>query len=196
MRYAIPLLLAITPVFIIQSTVPKDHKWHWPVFRHTPATGVVIASKPVRPALPVATATIVSAEQKCLATMIYGEARGESTLGQIAVAYTAVNRAVNKTVCKVVLAPKQYSIFNNNPALRAAAMSADIEPKQKNTIDEASWDQAVHVAGLVVRKKVADPTNGATHYVAYKSLKRIPKWTYTLKTTLKLGNHTFFKVVA
>ena len=35
-------------------------------------------------------------EAHCLAVMVYGESRGESELGQVAVAFTAVNRAVKK----------------------------------------------------------------------------------------------------
>lgn len=136
-------------------------------------------------------------EQKCLATMIYGEARGEAEPGQVAVAYTAVNRAAKKTVCAVVLAPKQYSIFNNNPALRAAAMSLHVEPKQKNTIDNASWQKAVRVAEKVIGRQVPDPTNGSTHYLAPKVMASkgyvYPKWSkqYTLVTVI--DNHKFYK---
>jgi len=132
-------------------------------------------------------------EQKCLATMLYGESRGETERGMIAVAFTAVNRASNKTVCKVVLAPKQYSIFNDNPVLRAAALSLHLEPKQKNIIDKNSWKRSMKVAETVLKRKVSDPTNGSTHYVAYKSLKYIPYWTKKLERTVKIDNHTFFK---
>lgn len=188
MRYALPLLLALTPVVIAHS--PPGNEQDWEYFTDTPAVGVVIKDiAAVRRNLLV--------EQKCLATMIYGEARGESERGQVAVAYTAVNRAVNKTVCKVVLAPKQYSIFNDNPVLRTAALSANIEPLQKNTIDEASWEQAVRVAGLVIRKKVADPTNGATHYIAEKLMRskgyRFPKWSRVYTLVAVFGDHKFYK---
>lgn len=136
----------------------------------------------------------VDAEQeKCLAVMIYGEARGESEKGMAAVAHTAVNRATKKSLCQVVLAPKQYSIFNNNPALRAAAMSLHVEPVQKNKIDEKSWEKSVEVANQVLHGKIPDPTYGSTHYVAYKSLKRVPHWTLVYSKTTKIGNHTFFK---
>jgi spore germination cell wall hydrolase CwlJ-like protein len=136
-------------------------------------------------------------QEKCLAVMIYGEARGEQQQGQVAVAYTAVNRAAKKTVCQVVLSPKQYSIFNNNPSLRIAAMSENLEPIQKNTIDQTSWENAVTVSQLVMRKLVVDPTKGSTHYVADKVMKlkgyRYPRWTkeYTQVTTI--DNHRFFK---
>ena len=138
-------------------------------------------------------------EQKCLATMIYGEARGEAEHGQVAVAYTAVNRAANKTVCAVVLAPKQYSIFNDNPTLRAAAMSLHVEPKQKNIIDNASWEKAVRVAEIVMRRQVPDPTNGSTHYLAPKVMATkgytYPKWSKEYKLVAVIDNHRFYRPV-
>ena len=138
-------------------------------------------------------------EEKCLATMIYGEARGEAEHGQVAVAYTAVNRAANKTVCAVVLAPKQYSIFNDNPTLRAAAMSLHVEPKQKNIIDNASWAKAVRVAEIVIRRQVPDPTNGSTHYLAPKVMATkgytYPKWSKEYKLVAVIDNHRFYRPV-
>ena len=146
---------------------------------------------------PVIEVPINTAEAKCLATMVYGEARGESEQGMVAVAYTAVNRAVNKTVCGVVLAPKQYSIFNNNPTLRAAAMSPNIEPKQKNIIDKAGWEQAVKIAQSVMRKEVPDLTNGATHYLAPTVMKlkkyKYPKWSKQYQLMAVIDNHKFYK---
>lgn len=133
-------------------------------------------------------------EIQCLATMVYGEARGEKKTGQVAVAYSALNRTKGKkSLCEVVLAPKQYSVFNNNPTLRAAAQSLQLDPMQKNPIDKNSWQRAQHIADIVFRRKVSDPTNGSTHYVAYKSLKRIPYWTTVYHKTVEIGNHTFFK---
>lgn len=140
-----------------------------------------------------------SAQEKCLATMIYGEARGESERGQVAVAYTALNRAVKSTLCSVVLAPKQYSIFNNNPALRAAAMSPHLEPTQKGVIDKASWAKALTVARAVMRGHVSDPTNGATNYLAPVLMKKkkytYPKWSKQYRLVAKIDSHLFYKPV-
>lgn len=138
------------------------------------------------------------AEIKCLATMVYGEARGEQETGQIAVAYSAVNRATgNKSLCDVVLAPKQYSIFNNNPTLRAAAQSLQLDPMQKNPIDKNSWQKAQHIADIVFRRKVSDPTNGSTHYLA-PTVMRIkgyvyPKWSKQYTLVAVIDNHRFYK---
>ena len=139
-------------------------------------------------------------QEKCLATMIWGEARGESTEGMAAVAHTALNRAAKSPksgVCKVVLAPKQYSIFNNNTALRRAAMSKDIIPTLKNPIDQASWLKSVEVAGMVMRGVLTDPTNGATFYLAPKMMKikgyTYPKWSKEYKIVAIIDSHSFYK---
>lgn len=162
-------LLALVPAFI--SNGPR------------PAAGLVTHS---------------AEELKCLAVTVYGEARGESERGQIAVAYTVKNRAKNKSVCNVALAPKQYSVFNNNPELQAAAKSQHIEPRQNNAIDQRSWARAVRVATIVMHGLVPDPTHGATHYLAPTLMKikryRYPKWSkqYTLVSTI--DGHKFYKM--
>lgn len=147
-----------------------------------------------RPPKIVKIVNIDPVQEKCLAVTIFGEARGESEKGQIAVAYTILNRSLNKrkTLCDIALAPKQYSIFNNNPKLRAIATSLHLVPQQKNIIDKNSWDRAMAVAQMVARKTVQDPGHGATHYVAYKSLTHIPDWTRKFKVSAKIDNHTFF----
>lgn len=137
-------------------------------------------------------------EHKCLATMVYGEARGEAEQGMIAVAYTALNRATKTTVCKVVLAPKQYSIFNNNPALQEAAMSVKLEPKQKNIIDKAGWNKSLAVAEIVIRRSVPDPTNGSTNYLApiVMSAKhyKYPRWSKEYTLVVIIDRHRFYKM--
>ena len=139
-----------------------------------------------------------AAQEKCLATTIYGEARSESEQGQIAVAYTLLNRAKNKTICDVALARKQYSIFNNNLAFRAIATSLHLIPEQKNTIDQKSWEMAVRVSKIVMYGLKPDPTNGATHYIADKVMKlkgyKYPKWSKEYTMVAAINNHKFYKI--
>lgn len=134
---------------------------------------------------------------KCLATMVYGEARGEPELGQVAVAYTAINRATNSTVCDVVLAPKQYSVFNDNPALVAVAKNPRIDLKHAGQVDVESWKLAIKVARLVIRKKVQDPTQGSTHYLAPAAMDALgyeyPRWSKEYMMTAVIFNHQFYK---
>lgn len=183
MRLLIPVCLLLAPAVIIQSTNPFH--FHQPKIAHNGGRGHV--NPPV----------VAQLEQiNCLATMIYGEARGESRLGQVAVAHTALNRAKTKSVCNIVLAPKQYSIFNNNPALRQAALSLQVEPLQRNVIDKKSWKKAWIIAHNTYLGITPDPTKGATHYVADKVMKiknyRYPRWTKQFEQVAVIENHRFF----
>ena len=134
---------------------------------------------------------------KCLATAIYGEARSEPERGQVAVAYTALNRAVKKTLCQVVLQPKQYSVFNNNATLRNIAISPSKTPNQKNEIDKQSWQMALQVAHKVAHRAVPDPTGGATFYLADKVMKakgyKYPVWSKQFEVMAIIDNHKFYK---
>jgi spore germination cell wall hydrolase CwlJ-like protein len=134
---------------------------------------------------------------ECSAAMVYGEARGETVEGKIAVAYSAINRARKKTVCQVVLAPKQYSIFNGNPTLRAAALSLDVAPPMKNSIDQLSWKESLKVARKVIRRQVPDPTQGATHYLAPVAMEKLglpyPRWSRQYRQVAVIDNHVFYK---
>lgn len=177
MRYTF-LLMAMMPAALTSGCHPTDK-------------GRIIFGEPV------ITAIGDPEQEKCLATMIYGEARGEPEIGQVAVAYTAMNRAVNRSVCDVVLAPKQYSIFNDNPALKAAALSLHIEPKHKNITDKNAWPLAVKVARDVLRKSVPDPTKGATHYLAPVAMESLgyeyPEWSKEYKLVATIHGHQFYK---
>ncbi len=134
---------------------------------------------------------------KCLATAIYGEARSERILGQVAVGYTALNRAVKKTLCQVVLQPYQYSIFNNNPTMRNIATSMHLIPKMKNDIDRQGWEMAMKVAYQVAHRIVSDPTKGSTFYLADKVMKekgyKYPLWAKQYKMVTVIDNHKFYK---
>lgn len=131
------------------------------------------------------------------AKTIYGEARGESFGGQVAVAWVIRNRADNprwwggpdwKSVC---LADWQFSCWNDgNPNLnKLRALTTD---------DLLACDAAqgcLTAVLMVARDLVNDPTGGATHYVVTSWLndpKLRPAWANELRQTAVIGNHTFF----
>lgn len=185
MRYLL-CLIALVPVAVEYADSSAEFAAHYTGSgNHAPLDKATLSAK-VNPV-----------EESCLATMVYGEARGESDKGMVAVAYSAVNRANKKTLCQVVLARKQYSIFNNNPALRAAALNPNLEPRQKNKIDQESWARAQNVARLVMTRSVPDPTGGATHYIADKVMKAkgytYPRWAKQYTQVAEIGGHRFFK---
>jgi N-acetylmuramoyl-L-alanine amidase len=100
-----------------------------------------------------------------LARTLHGEARGEPTDGQIAVAWVIRNRAsrarfAGDLACragateKVCLAPWQFSCWNKGDPNRALLLTADIPAHAAQ----------LAVAGGVLEGTIPDPTGGADHY--------------------------------
>jgi len=134
-------------------------------------------------------------DRDILARTLWGEARGESLVGQIAVAWTIRNRVNDGKarswwgegyagVCKK---PYQFSCWNKNdpnfPFLSGA-----------KPIPVAEMAKAVMVATAVMDGAYPDPTGGATHYYA-TTMPKAPAWAAKAKQTLKLGHHVFFRDV-
>jgi spore germination cell wall hydrolase CwlJ-like protein len=112
-------------------------------------------------------------ELKCLASVVYHEARGEPVLGQIAVAQVVFNRVKSKhypnTVCKVVFQPHQFT------------------DHKKIKYDDTTMRIAEKVAFGVV-----DFYTKATHYHAdYVN----PYWANSEKMMFKtkIGKHLFYR---
>lgn len=134
-------------------------------------------------------------DRDILARTLWGEARGESLAGQIAVAWTIRNR-VNDGKTKswwgegyagVCQKPYQFSCWNKSD-LNYAYLSG------VKSIPFREFAQAQIAADQVLAGKVPDPTGGATHYYA-ATMPRAPAWAAKAKQTLKLGHHVFFKDV-
>ena len=119
---------------------------------------------------------------ECLTKAVYHEARGESTKGQIAVAYSVINRKEDKrfpdSTCDVVFQPDQYSYID------------------QTKFDTASkeWESSKQVAEQVYYKLVSDPTKGAKWY--YNPKKAKPFWRkYAEGNIIQIGNHKFIENV-
>lgn len=114
----------------------------------------------------------------CLAMTIYGEARGESILGQLAVAQVVVNRtkhiAYPSDICAVAFQPKQFA-----PAEKITDIT---EPR--------AFLLALRIADEILQDPPADPTKGATHFF---SGSQTPYWTHTMLVTGRIGDHIFLK---
>lgn len=134
-------------------------------------------------------------DRDVLARTLWGEARGETLAGMVAVAWTIRNR-VNDGKAKswwgegyagVCLKPYQFSCWNKNdpnfPFLSGA-----------KPIPVAEMAKAVMVATAVMDGAYPDPTGGATHYYA-TTMPKAPVWAAKARQTLKLGHHVFFKDV-
>lgn len=118
-------------------------------------------------------------EVRCLAENLYHEARGEGTMGMLAVGQVTLNRVKDKrwpsTVCGVVYQPKQFSWTTDKPPIR----------------DKASWAFAKTIAAMLLNPRYSFDWTSATHYVR-SDLHRRVSWTRSLQVVARIGNHVFY----
>lgn len=128
-----------------------------------------------------------AADQLCLATTVYLEARNQSALGQRAVAEVALRRLERghwgDSLCDVVTSPKQFAPTLVSPNYRLVNLKA--------------WNRAVEVA-LNARTDWSRPfpqrkqvVPGADHFVALGIAS--PDWARGVPVAT-IGDHTFYKV--
>ena len=123
-----------------------------------------------------------------LTRLIWGEARGESTQGKIAVACVARNRVekngwFGRGYKGVILKPWQFSCFNDN------------DPNLPKLIDPDPEDEAVKECRAIADQVIdglPDVTGGATHYYA-TWMKEPPGWAKQMTETTRIGRHVFLK---
>ena len=117
--------------------------------------------------------TIVSADQKLLAKLVYSEARGESYKGQVAVAAVVLNRVSSSsfpnTISGVIYQTGAFSCVSNG------------------SINNTPNDTAVRAA--LDAMNGWDPTNGCLYY--YNPGKTSDSWIRTLTVVTVIGNHYF-----
>jgi spore germination cell wall hydrolase CwlJ-like protein len=113
---------------------------------------------------------------------VYHESRGESLIGQAAIAHVTLNRvrapAYPDSVCDVVWQKGQFSWTEDGRSDRMTDLNA--------------IGKAVDVALATSREKIKDPTGGALHYYAHDRVK--PDWS-NRGYRLIVGEHTFVKLV-
>ena len=123
---------------------------------------------------------IATAALTCLAMNIFFEARGETVIGQYAVAQVTMNRAKQDPakICKVVYAKKQFSWTME---------------KKRNPwkVDYDGYVKALAIARAVLDKKIKLDFSGQAHY--YHATYVNPYWTKAFIRTAKVGNHIFYR---
>jgi spore germination cell wall hydrolase CwlJ-like protein len=125
--------------------------------------------------------------EKCLATAVYFEARGESERGQIAVAQVVLNRVFSgyypTTVCGVV--------YQNAHRHLACQFTFACDGIPDRVTEAEAWERAKRIAQETLDGKLWLPEVGkATHYHAYWVR---PGWARTMHKLHKLGVHTFYR---
>ena len=132
--------------------------------------------------------------RECLALNIYHEAKGESELGQRAVAYVTLNRANDERypsdICDVVYQARLDK--NGLPKRNQCQFSWYCDGRSDEPTDSEAYAQAKFVASVVINTygNSFDPTMGATMYHA-DSVN--PRWTSSFKETTEIENHIFYR---
>lgn len=119
-----------------------------------------------------------------LALTIYGEARGEGFLGQVAVGWVARTRAEGRglTIEEACRQKWQFSCWNGEGEKKLMAIPSY----------SIAYRRALGVAELVISGDLANPFPGATHY----HTKEVhPYWADapSMKKLGELGQHIFYR---
>tara|TARA_R110002020_G_scaffold173946_2_gene364939 strand:- start:656 stop:1129 length:474 start_codon:yes stop_codon:yes gene_type:complete len=133
-----------------------------------------------------------SEEVKCMAEAIYYEARGQSQLGQLAVAIVIRNRMKDprwpSTACEVV---KDGRYWKGNPVRDKCQFSYWCDGKPERPAEKQAWKEAVNIAELVYSHNIeVEDLEKATHYHA---LSVHPSWADKLILCLQIGDHKFYQ---
>ncbi len=121
------------------------------------------------------------AEQDCLASAVYFEARGEPIEGQLAVAEVVLNRVASEqypdTICEVVEQPWQFSFVNATGRIPEANRSSE------------AWRKSVAIARIAQIEAAREVSKDVLWYHAdYVS----PSWGRRLNREEKVGLHIFY----
>lgn len=116
----------------------------------------------------------------CVARAIYHEARGETIIGQRAVAHVINNRVTSSkypnSYCDVVYQHKQFS---------------NLYKTTKIDTTTEQYKLAVLVSYRMINGLSEDPTNGATHYYAYTGSHKVNDPWPAFEVRASIGNHQF-----
>src|SRR5580692_230435 len=115
-----------------------------------------------------------------LALTIYGEARGESIEGQIAVGCVARNRLiVGEEYKDVCLEDKQFSCWNRDDPNRSVLDELGQKLFNGEDINDPILKQCMWIAEGVMNKELMDITGGAKNYMTTELYhKNIVHWAY------------------
>ena len=127
---------------------------------------------------PIATFEPDKTAVRCLARVVYGEARSDTVEGQRAVAWVALNRTVDgrwpSSVCLVAVQKGQFALA-------------------PQTVERDAWQASLDVARQVMidqHNREPDPTNGAVFFAHVKPGQTLP-WAHGQGT--RISHHTFWR---
>ena len=135
---------------------------------------------------------ILFADLEYLARTVYGEARGESDDGKVAVACVILNRVNGHhrretRIAGVATEPMQFSCWNENDPNLKTILSVDLS-------DPVFMDCVRASIEAIDRISVDDdPTFGSEHY---HTAGVSPHWSEGVEPVVTIGNHLFFDNIA
>ena len=130
---------------------------------------------------------LAAPDQKCLATAIYFEARGEPTRGQAAVAKVILTRAATPgfpdSVCGVV--------YQNAKRRNACQFSFACDGKADRIVERKAWATAQRIAAEVSKGwwTLADVSDATHYHATYVK----PRWASKMKRLASIGRHVFYQ---
>jgi spore germination cell wall hydrolase CwlJ-like protein len=146
---------------------------------------VSVTSKPANSA-DMAMAQLL-AEHRCLSEVMYYEARGEGTEGQMAVAEVVFHRLrhghYGHSICGVVYEGADTASCQFSFACHGAMA------ERKSPV---AWHNTEILAARILAGQVAlrDTTGDATHFHAVSVT---PDWADNMERTVQIGNHVFYR---
>lgn len=153
---------------------------HTAVAAINPETQVVFVEVAPAPKLTLFD-TVSDKDFKCLVHNIYFEARGESLLGQRAVAWVTINRVMNEkfpnNICEVVHQSGQFSWTHDGKSDK---------PKDKDALSQAELMAQEVLENYYV---LTDPTEGSLYFHA-DSVR--PGWRKSFNRVVQIDNHIFY----
>ena len=121
-------------------------------------------------------------EIQCLRNVIYGEARGEHVIAQMAVGATVINRSFDSRwpsdLCDVAKQKNQFHGYKDSVTLR-------------NSIDVKSWDKALKVATYLTSRYYQLPARMRLTYYFHSGTDQF-KWAEKFVIITELGSFTFY----
>lgn len=123
---------------------------------------------------------------------VWGEARGEERIGQVAVAWVIRNRAENprwwgRNIREVCLKPYQFSCWNPNDPNYKKITSFDLKKEFNYSLIREVCKEVFDA------DKSQDLSNHADHYCV-TSIIHLVKWAKGKIPVALIGNHSFFRL--
>lgn len=161
---------SVAPALESKDTVPDK-----------PAAPQSAAKVPVPPA-----PASLDAGTKCLALAVYWEGRSDNREGQLAVAYTVLNRVKSgkfpDTICGVV----SQTAANGT----GCQFSWWCDGKGDEPRNPKAWKEAVDIARTAEANPAKDPTQGALFFYSGDDP---PDWAAGKTRIARIGGHIFFR---